>query len=147
MCYMTYFACDDLLYLAGKTKGFSHCPVKLSSRNSQEISARRKKKPKKTPWFSNPKARQNLCSKRNFFFAKSILARQSGNLEAPLASLRWFPSRPPSSSFVYLVTDDVLIWDILILFAFWTVSGRSRHCAYSSSQGNSTTGSRAGPYP
>lgn len=30
-----------ICFLAGKPKWFSHCPVKLSSRNSQEISARR----------------------------------------------------------------------------------------------------------
>lgn len=71
----TSFACDNLLYLAGKTKGFSHGPVKLSGKNSQEISAirlniQRQKTNKQKGGFDNQK--WAYAQNSTFFYEENL---------------------------------------------------------------------------
>lgn len=124
----TSFACDNLLYLAGKTKGFSHGPVKLSGRNSQEISAIRLNiQRQKTNKNENSPTKNELMLKILLYFTRNILARRIKNLETPLTSLRWLLLRQSFSFFVYLgfwwcvATEH---WSFLLIFS--TVSGRNQ---------------------
>lgn len=72
--------------MASKTKGFSHGPVRLSDRNSQEISAIRLniKRQKTNRKICQPKIRLKV----HLPFMRNILARRIRNLETLLTSLR-----------------------------------------------------------